>query len=86
MTPGKERDSHGTAKKAGSMLGGTAAPGLSCKPTVFPGRELGWETRGSGRKQEENVQVISDFHPGDNPDASKAGPALTLQLQLMPMV
>lgn len=86
MTSGKERDSHGTAKKAGSVQGVAAAPGLPCKPTIVPGREPGWEMRGSGRKQEENVKVIRDSHPGDNPDASKAGPALTLQLQLMPTV
>ena len=74
------------AKEAGSLQGSSAAPELLCKPTVIPGRVLGWEMGGPGRRQEENVQVISDSHPGDNPDASKAGPALTLQLQLMPMV
>lgn len=76
MTPGKERDSHGMAKKTESVWEGAAAPGLLCKPSVIPARELGLETRGSGRKQEENVQVISDSHPADNPDASKADLAL----------
>lgn len=63
-----------------------AAPGLPCRPTVFPERELGWETRGSGWKLEENVRAIGGSHPGDNPNAWKAGPALMLRPQLMPMV
>lgn len=48
--PGKERVSHGTAKKAEGMQGGTVALGLLCRPTTIPVRELGWEMDKAGGK------------------------------------
>lgn len=48
--PGKEQDSHDTARKAEGIQNGTVAQGQLCKLTTIPARELGWEVDKAGRK------------------------------------